>query len=345
MTATGSTAPRPGRLPDWLSRRGLFYGALALLILVPLAVFGIAGTNATGFNLEGGAGPVIAFSAGVLSFVSPCVLSIVPIFVTNMAGATIDAEGKVSASRGTMFGHGVAFMGGHAATFIVLGASVGLIGYTLLDHQRDLEQGAGLLMLVLGVLIVPEFGRRSMERSIILLVAIALVSWLLIDLAQIRGDMTRTLLLLVAMTAVWARFAGFLPGTSVLMRTYQLNPAAEKSASLGRSVLIGGAFGVGWIPCTGPILGGILNLAAASASAWTGAYLLLAYSLGLSIPFLITALAINDVSRGIRKLRPIMPAFEVAAAVMIVGLGILLVSGRLTEINSFFGFAEFNQGL
>jgi cytochrome c-type biogenesis protein len=321
------------------------YSLLALGILVPLAVFGIAGTDATGINLKGGAGPAVAFSAGVLSFVSPCVLPIMPIFVTNLAGASIDADGNVSASRGTMFGHGVAFMAGHALTFMALGAGVGFIGYTLLDHQRDLEQGAGLLMLVLGVLIVPEFGRRSLERSLLLLVAIATASWVLIALADIRGDTTRTLLLLAAMAAVWAKFAGFLPGTSILMRTFQVNPAAERSASLGRSVLIGGAFGLGWIPCTGPVLGGILNLAAVSASAWTGAYLLLAYSLGLSIPFLITALAVSDVSRGIRKLRRVMPVFEVAAAVMIVGLGILLFSGRLTEINNYFGFAEFNQGL
>jgi cytochrome c-type biogenesis protein len=328
-----------------LNSRWLFYGALSLMILVPLAVFGIAGTDATGISLEGGAGPMVAFSAGVLSFVSPCVLPIVPIFVTNMAGASVDSEGNVSASRGTMFGHGVAFMSGHAVTFIILGASAGFIGYWFLDHQRDMEQVAGLLMLMLGVLIIPEFGRRSLERSLILLVAIAIVSWVLIGLADIRGDATRTLLLLGAMAAIWAKFAGFLPGTSILMRTFQLNPGTERSASLGRSALIGGSFGLGWIPCTGPILGGIFNLAAVSASAWTGAYLLLAYSLGLSIPFLITALAFSDVSRGIRKLRPIMPAFEVAAAVMIVGLGILLFSGRLTEINNYFGFAEFNQGL
>lgn len=344
MTASGGASA--GRLlPEWLGGKRAAYALFALMIIAPLVVFGIIGTDATTFDLKGGAGPMVAFSAGVLSFVSPCVLPIMPIFVTNMAGASVDADGNVTASRGTMFGHGVAFMVGHAATFVVLGASVGFIGYTLLDHQRDLEQGAGLLMLLLGVLIVPEFGRRSTERSLLLLVVVAVVSWFLIDLAQIRGDTARTLLLLVAMAAVWAKFAGYLPGTSILMRTFQVNPGAQRSASFGRSVMIGGAFGVGWIPCTGPILGGILTLAGASASAWTGAYLLFAYSLGLSIPFLITALAIGDVSRGIRKLRPIMPAFEVAAAVMIVSLGILLFSGRLTQINNYFGFAEFNQGL
>ncbi len=339
MQATGI------RNRGWDAGRVAAYVLLGLLIVIPTVVFTLAGTDATSFNLKGAAGPMIAFSAGVLSFLSPCVLPIVPIFVTNLAGASVDKDGNISSGRGTMFKHGIAFMSGHATAFIALGASVGLIGYTLLDHQRDLEQGAGLVMLVLGVLIVPEFGRRSIERSLLLLIAIAAVSVLLVDLAHIRGDATRTLLLLAAMTAVWAKFSGFLPGTSILMRTFQFNPAAEKSASFGRSALIGAAFGVGWIPCTGPILAAIVNLAYASASAWTGAYLLLAYSLGVSTPFLITALAIDDASWGIKKLRPLMPVFEVAAAVMVVSLGILLFTGTLTQINSWFGFAEFNQGL
>jgi cytochrome c-type biogenesis protein len=318
---------------------------MALLVLIPIAVFTIAGADAGSFDLKGVAGPMVAFSAGVLSFLSPCVLPIVPIFVTNLAGASIDSQGNVTSERGTMFRHGIAFMSGHATTFIALGASVGLIGYTLLDHQRDLEQGAGLIMLVLGVLVIPEFGRRSIERSLLFLVALAAVAFVLIDLADIRGDAVRTALLLAAMLAVWAKFSGFLPGTSILMRTFQFNPAAGKSASYGRSALVGGAFGVGWIPCTGPILGTIVGLAYTSASVWTGMYLLLAYSLGVSTPFLITALAVEDVSWGIKKLRPYMPVFEVAAAVMIVGLGILLFTGALTQINSYFDFGQVGEGL
>ena len=343
MQAAKSSEHPPQRA--WDAGRIAAYVLMALLILVPLVVFGLAGTDATGIDLKGAAGPMVAFSAGVLSFVSPCVLPIVPIFVTNLAGASVDRDGNVTAGRGTMFKHGIAFMAGHATSFIILGASAGLVGFWVLDHQRDLEQWSGLVLLVLGVLIVPEFGRRSLERSLILLVAIAAVSVVLINVADVRGNTVRTLLLLLAMTAVWAKFSGYLPGTSLLMRTVQFNPAAQKSASFGRSAVIGSAFGIGWIPCTGPILGTILTLAGASASAWTGSYLLLSYSLGLSIPFLITALAIEDVSWGIKKIRPLMPVFEVAAAIMIVSLGILLFSGRLTQINSWFGFADFNQGL
>jgi len=244
-----------------------------------------------------------------------------------------------------MFGHGLAFMVGLSVVFVTLGASVGLIGFTLIDRHHDLEQGAGILMVLLGVLIVPEFGHRSTERSILLLVGIAVASLLLIQLADLRGDPLRMAILAIAMAAVWAKFAGFLPGLSILMRTFQFNPATQRSASLGRSTLIGGAFGLGWTPCIGPVLGGILTLAAASGSAWTGSYLLFAYAMGLSIPFLLTALAVGDASRSIRRLRPYMPWFEVGTALMMVGLGILLFSGRLTQLNNYFGFADFNQGL
>jgi cytochrome c-type biogenesis protein len=326
-------------------RRGIVYGVFLLLMLSPLVVFGIAGSDATSFDLRGGAGPAVAFSAGVLSFLSPCVLPMVPIFVSNLAGASLDGEGNVSASRGRMFGQGLSFMVGLSAVFVVLGASVGLIGFTLIDRQRDLEQGAGLLMMVLGVLVVPDFGRRSFERSVVLLVVVAVAAGVLVELAQVRGDTVRTLLLLAAMTAIFARFAGFLPGVSVFMRTFQFNPGTRQSAGFSRSLLIGGAFGLGWTPCVGPILGAILTLAAVSASAWTGAYLLLAYALGLSIPFLLAALAVGDATAGIRRLRRYLPLFEVAAAVMMVGLGILLFSGRLTQLNGYFGFADFNQGL
>jgi cytochrome c-type biogenesis protein len=323
----------------------LAYVALLLLLGAPLTAFGLAGFDAGSFSLRGGAGPLVAFSAGVLSFVSPCVLPIVPIFVTNLAGATVDADGRVNVSRRRMFSHGVAFMVGLSVVFVTLGASVGLIGFTLLDHQRDLEQGAGLLMVLLGVVVVPQFGARSIERSIGLLVLVAVASVVLIRLADLQGDPLRTGLLLLAMAAVWAKFAGFLPGIEILMRTVQLNPGNRRSAGFGRSALIGGAFGLGWTPCVGPVLSAILALAAASASAWTGAYLLLAYSLGLSLPFLITALALSDVTKGIRRVRSWMPYFEVGTAVMLVGLGVLLFSGRLTQLNNYFGFAEFNQGL
>lgn len=330
---------------NWIQRNALLYVAFALLILVPFGVFIVAGVDATQFGLGGVAGPMLAFSAGALSFLSPCVLPLVPIYITNLAGASFDSEGRPTASRGKTFSHAVAFMVGLSVVFVALGASVGLIGYVLIDNLTALETVAGVLLIALGVLIIPEIGQRSMLRSALLLFAMTIVLIVTVELAQIQGDTTRMLLLVVALGIAWAKFAGYIPVFGFLQRTFQFNPGVKRSASYTRSTLIGSAFATGWTPCVGPILGGILSLAAASGSAWTGAYLLSFYALGFSVPFLIAGLAVGDAQRGIRRIQPYMPYFEVASALMLLGLGMLLISGRLTQINNWFiGLSDW-QGL
>ncbi len=319
------------------------YAALGLLILGPVLAFVVAGTDSSAFRLDGAGGPLIAFSAGVLSFLSPCVLPLVPIYITHLAGASV-VNGVVVADRKRTFSHAVAFVGGLSLVFVTLGASVGLIGFFLTDHQVELREGSGVLLIAMGALIVPSYGERSPRRSGIMLAGLAVLFVALVQLADLQGDRGRMLILVAALAVFWARFSGYLK-LPVLSRTFQFDPAAKRSAGYARSGLVGAAFATGWTPCVGPILGGILTLAATSGHAWTGAYLLAAYSAGFSIPFLVTGLAVADVSKALRKVQPYMPAFEVASGVMMVGLGVLLLSGRLTALNGYFNFAGFNQGL
>ncbi|MGD9935161.1 MAG: cytochrome c biogenesis CcdA family protein [Dehalococcoidia bacterium] len=323
--------------------RAAWYGLLSLFVVAPVAAFVVAGLDAGDFGLRGAGGPMVAFSAGVLSFLSPCVLPLVPIFITQLAGASVE-NGQVTARRGVTFSHAVAFVLGLSAVFILLGASAGLLGGFLTEHQRDLEQGSGLLLIALGALLVPGYERRSPAAMAGMLLALVALLFVLVELADLRGSPFRTGILTVALAVLWARFSGFLP-LNLFARTVQFNPGKASTASYGRSALVGGAFATGWTPCVGPILGGILTLAATSGDVWTGIYLLVAYSAGFSIPFLITGLAVSDASRGLKRVQRYIPAMEVASAVMMVGLGILLVSGRLTALNEYFGFAEFNQGL
>jgi cytochrome c-type biogenesis protein len=328
-----------------LQRNAVLYLLFALLIIIPFGVFIVAGVDATQFGLGGIAGPMVAFSAGVLSFLSPCVLPLVPIYITNLAGATFDSEGRPTATRGQTFPHAVAFMVGLSVVFIALGASVGLIGFVLIDNLQALETAAGLLLIALGILIIPEIGQRSLMRSAVLLLAMTVVLIGTVELAQLQGDTERLLLLVAALGLAWAKFSGFLPVFGLLQRTFQFTPGTKKSASYSRSALIGSAFATGWTPCVGPILGGVLALAAASGSAWTGAYLLSFYAFGFSVPFLIAGLAVGDAQRRIRRLQRFMPYFEVASALMLLGLGMLLITGRLTQINNWFiGLSDW-QGL
>ncbi len=323
--------------------RVLVYGGLALLVAIPAALFVLLGVDAARFRLEGAGGPLIAFSAGVLSFLSPCVLPLVPIYITHLAG-TGAAGGAELQERRRTFSHAVAFILGLTAVFMTLGASAGLAGFFVPDHLRDLEQGAGALMIFLGALLVPINGRLSAGRSAALLLTLAAIVLVLSGLANLSDSPVRLGLLLAAFALLWARASGYLE-LNVFARTLQFNAGANHSIGYGRSALVGGAFATGWTPCVGPILGGILTLAATSGGAWTGAYLLLFYSAGFSIPFLITGLAVADVARVMRRVQRHFVVLELASAVMMIGLGTLLLTGRLTALNGYFSFADFNQGL
>jgi cytochrome c biogenesis protein CcdA len=207
-----------------------------------------------------------------------------------------------------------------------------------------MEQGAGVLMVFMGILLIPSHGRRSLMGSAFLLLGLAAVYLFLAEVAALRGDRTRLVLLGLVVGVAWLRFAGYL-ALPFLQRTFEINVGHSRRVGYGRSVLVGGAFALGWTPCIGPILGGILTLAATSNNAWTGTYLLLFYSMGFSVPFLITGLAVSDVSRFLRRIQRFTPVIEVVSGVMFIGLGVLLMSGRLTALNKYFTFADFNQGL
>lgn len=328
--------------------RALPYLALALLVAAPVAVFGVAQVDAGDFSLRGPAGPALAFSAGLLSFVSPCVLPIVPIYLTHISGASV-RDGRLSADRRATFTHAVAFIIGLSVVFIALGASAGLLGsYLLRDNQRELQQVAGVMLVFMGVLLVPLYRRRSALTSAALLVALTATFVFLVELAELRGEQARALLVGGALLLAWARFAGYLK-LSFFQRSLQFDPGRARGVGYTRSALVGGAFALGWTPCIGPILSSIFALAAStsasSADAWTGTYLLAFYSAGLSVPFLLTGLAVSDAASVFKRMNPYLGYIEVASGIVLIAVGTLLLTGRLTALNDYFTFAGFNQGL
>jgi cytochrome c-type biogenesis protein len=326
------------------NHRNAIYLLLGVLVAVPVVAFAIGPLSGDSLSLRGPAGPALAFSAGVLSFVSPCVLPLVPIYITHLSGATVEG-GRVVADRRVTFTHALAFVGGLSLVFIVLGTSVGLLGsYFFKDHQRELEQAAGIMLVVMGIVLVPARGRRSPIKSAVLLLALTGIYFFLAEVAGLRGDRARLLELGGVMALVWLRFSGYLELT-IFSRTFEVNIGRNRQVGYTRSALVGGAFALGWTPCIGPILGSILTLASTSSTALTGTYLLVAYSAGFSIPFLITALALGDATRFLKRIQPYTPVVEVASGLLLVALGVLLVTGKLAGLNSYFSFAEFNQGL
>ncbi|HEX2092091.1 MAG TPA: cytochrome c biogenesis protein CcdA [Longimicrobiaceae bacterium] len=223
-------------------------------------------------------GLVVAFTAGVLSFLSPCVLPLIPSYATFITGMSLD-EMQDGSRRGRrlVLVHGLLFILGFTGVFILLGASATFLGALLSYASRWVEIVGGALLVAFGLYL----------------------------LGVLR-----------------------LPGAG---REWRVHLADKPVGYLG-TVLVGVAFGAGWTPCIGPILGGILTLAATRGSVAEGMGLLAVYSAGLAVPFLVSTLLIERFLSGFRRFRHALPWVSRASGVLLVGVGILLLSGSFSTL-------------
>ena len=215
----------------------------------------------------------VAFGAGVLSFLSPCVLPLVPTYLANLAGASSLSP---QAKRRPIFIHAIGFVAGFSVIFIGLGASMGLIGAVF---PADLLRTIGGAILLL-------FG--------LFLLAATWIPWLNYEMRLSRSFGGRT---------------GYL-----------------------RSFVVGAAFSLGWTPCVGPVLGGILTLASTSQTAWKGAYLLTVYSLGLGIPFIAVGLALGTALPVVKWLRHRSNIISPLSGILLIAVGILMLTNTLVNL-------------
>ncbi|MDB9721883.1 redoxin domain-containing protein [Nitrosopumilus sp.] len=233
------------------------------------------------------AGFVIAFSAGVLSFLSPCVLPLIPVYaslITGMSAKELSQETSQSTRsklRLTATVKGIMFVIGFSIIFMLLGTTVSFMGNLFFDSIQWIERIGGVVLIALGLHMIGLFKIPRLEK-------------------QIRFDM-----------------------------------AKRNSGKFG-PLVVGMAFGAGWTPCIGPILAGILTIAASSSSVVTGASLLGVYSLGLAIPFLVSAIAIDRFLVFFTKIKSKMLWIEKISGILFVIFGIVLLTGSLVYLNNFF---------
>jgi len=229
--------------------------------------------------------PLIAFAAGLLSSVSPCVLPLVPAYIANLSGVatTVTQESK---RRGVVMLHAGAFVLGFTLIFVVLGASVGFVGYAIRDQSELLRKVGGVFMIIMGLQVAE-----------------------------------------IIRIPLFSRTFSPLEGRSSLA-----------SVSYARSAGVGSAMAVGWTPCLGPTLGGILTLAATSDTSLQATGLLLAYSAGLAVPFLVAGLAVDRASAITHRMRPAMPYISVASGIVLIFAGVLLYTDALARFNRYFTF-------
>ncbi len=219
-------------------------------------------------------GVVIAFTAGILSFLSPCVLPLVPSYITFVTGLSLE---DVSRARRAALVHSLLFVCGFTAIFVALGAGATALGVLLAAYRDWIGRIGGVLLIVFGLILLEIIRVPALSRD---------------------------------------------------RRIY----LADKPVGYLGSVLVGIAFGAGWTPCIGPVLGGILSLASATASVERGVGLLLAYSAGLAVPFLIAALAIDHFLAAFARMRAGLAWVSRISGVLLILVGVLLASGWFTML-------------
>ncbi len=268
--------------------------------------------------LTGPYGFAFAFAAGILSFLSPCVLPLVPAYLAHLTGTAATLEPDRAERRETL-AHAATFVLGFTAVFTFIGASAGLIGalvsqdssYVVRDNTALLAKIGGVFLVVMGLN----------------LIGVIRIPWLY-----------RTYTLETATAGGGRLAAGAAGGGTVAMGG---GGASWHGLTYAKSFGVGSAFAVGWTPCIGPVLGAILTLSASSSSVAKGAYLLLVYSLGLGVPFLITGLAVVPVTRFLRSVRGLMPLVEILTGVLVIFVGVLLFFNELTIFNTYFSDIPF----
>ena len=238
-----------------------------------------------------------SFIAGVLTFLAPCTLPLVPGYLGFISGVSLDDLGKGKQSgrvRRKIFLNGLFYVIGFSVVFVILGTLISFLGGALFAQSRSvLARLGGAFVIMFGVFMVSSS--------------------------------------LVFYEARWPWLKRLrLPGIAWMSREHRIHTGAWlKPGNPASSVLFGATFALGWTPCVGPVLGAILTLAAAGASVGQGALLLTVFSLGLAVPFLVLAGGIGYFAQRLDRFNSILPAISIVGGFFIVMLGIFVLTNSL----------------
>ncbi len=224
----------------------------------------------------------LAFAAGVFSFLSPCVLPLVPSYLAFVTGLSFEqlTKGHQGRLRKVVLGHSLLFIAGFSLIFTILGASATLAGQFLAEHRDTIRIVGGVLIIFLGLFISGVFS------------------------------------------------LGFL-------QTEKKFHLQDKPIGYLGSLLVGITFAAGWTPCVGPILSSILLYASTAQDVRTGIFLLVSYSLGLGLPFLVCSLALNTFLSFFRKTHSYLGIINKIAGILLIAVGILLVTNSFGILNEY----------
>ncbi|HDJ24382.1 MAG: cytochrome C biogenesis protein [Candidatus Aminicenantes bacterium 4484_214] len=225
---------------------------------------------------------IVAFSAGLLSFLSPCILPLIPSYLAFITGVSLEEMSAVDnrkKARKVVVSNSLLFILGFSLIFISLGASATFLGRFLAENIRWMERIGGIIVIILGLHFAGVFRIAFLERE----------------------------------------------------RKIHLQ---EKPLGMMGTVVVGMAFGAGWTPCVGPILGAILTMAATTQSLGKGIMLLAIYSIGLGLPFLLAGVLIHKFFEYFQSIRKYFRVITVVGGVLLIGIGILLITGYFSSMSA-----------
>jgi len=266
-----------------------------------------------------------AFLAGLVSFLSPCVLPLVPGYISMLSGIGMEELRKGEAPTSGLFASSLAFVAGFSIVFISFGASASAVGSFLLQNRGLLAPVAGALILLFGLHLLGALIKLNLRAGIVLgalLVALGIAAYLRHAplFAGLGASHFFSLSLIGFFGPTMARW---------LNRDVHLRSKATQPG-IWSGFLLGFAFAFGWTPCIGPILSAVLLLAARSDTIARGVLLLAVYSAGLAIPFLLTALGISRFMAFYKNFRKYLHAVELFSGALLLLIGGLVFFNRLT---------------
>ena len=277
-----------------------------------------------------------ALLAGLFSFISPCVFPLVPGYVSMLSGIGVEQLKEDKAPRAGVLATAFAFVIGFSVVFVALGASASAVGAFMLRNRTLLAPVAGALIVLFGVHLVGWLSKIGVRIGVAIGVALVIAGFAV-------GYWTNGAKYHMTPVSFYAIALIFILGPSMtrwLNRDVHLRNVGGNRPGIVSGFLMGFAFAFGWTPCIGPILAGVLAIAATKQTVGQGILLLAFYSAGLAIPFLLTALGIGRFLKVYQRFRKHLHTVEVFSGVLLLAIGFLVFTNQLTFLSGKLNFFQ-----